>query len=208
MTRNTPTSVFPKTSSIGHLLSATAKLATTIVHEQVATAGQHSRGGNQENDRGRVETKCRYRNITGLCNGCNDAPGAGSWFGRLVTNHSPQRPGSIPGQSMLDLWWWTMAVDQGLLHVLGFHPSLSFHQCSTFIHHGQYVKLAPDGVVKQHGAERCICGTVGTATLHRPPTALQPEAEMHWTSVNYRTTLACGHAVADRTKPDECHSFG
>jgi hypothetical protein len=49
---------------------------------------------------------------------------------------------------------------------------------------------------------------VDTATLHRPPTALQPEAEMHRTSVSYQTTLACGHAVADRNKPDKCHNFG
>lgn len=133
VTRNTPTSVFPKTSSIGHLLNAAAKLATTMVNEQAAIAGQHSRGENQKNDRGRMETNYRYSNIRGLCNGCNDASGAGSWFGQLVTDHSPQRPGSIPSQSIVDSWWWTVAVGQGLLRVLGFHPSLSFHQCSTFI---------------------------------------------------------------------------
>jgi len=58
---------------------------------------------------------------------------------------------------------------------------------------------APDGFVKQQGAERCICGTVGRATLHRPPTALQPEAEMHRTSVSYQTALACGHADPNLT---------
>jgi hypothetical protein len=111
----------------------------------------------------------------GSCNGCNDAlGGGGSWFGQLVIDHSPQRPGLVPGQSMLDLWWWTVAMDQGLLRVLVFHPSLSFHQSSTFILHGEYVILAPDGVVKQHDAERYICGNVETATLDRPPTALQP----------------------------------
>jgi len=101
-----------------------------------------------------------------------------------------------------------VAEGQGILRVLGFRPSLLFNQCSTSIHHGQYVILAPDGVVKQHGAERCICGTVDTATLHRLPTAPQPEAEMHRTSVSYQTTLACGHAAADRTKPDKYHNFG
>ena len=99
VTRNTPTSVFPKTSSVGHLLNAAVKLATTMVNEQEATAGRHSRRGNQKNDMGRLETNCR-----GLCNGFNDASGAGPSSARLVTDHSPQKPGSIPDQSILDLW--------------------------------------------------------------------------------------------------------
>ena len=199
MARNTPTSVFTKTSSIGHLRNAAAKLATTMVSEQVATADRHSRGGNQKNYRGRLEANCRYRKIRGLCKRINDAYMAWSWFGRLVSDHSPQGPGSIPGQSMLGLWWWTVAVRQGLLRVLGCHPSLSLHQRSTTIHHGQYVILAPDGVVKQHGAERCTCGTVGTATLHRPPTAMQPAGEMH------RTGMRSCSCTQNRTR--RCHNF-
>jgi hypothetical protein len=31
----------------------------------VATAGQHSRGGNQKNDSGSLETDCRHRNMIG-----------------------------------------------------------------------------------------------------------------------------------------------
>jgi len=66
VTRNTPTSVFPKTSSIGHLLTAAAKLATTMVNEQAATAGRIPVQGIRKMIGGQVGNKLQVQKYQGF----------------------------------------------------------------------------------------------------------------------------------------------
>ena len=53
------------------------------------------------------------------------------WIRRLVADSHRGGPGSIPSQSMWDLWWKKWHWDKFFPEYFGFPMSISFHQCST-----------------------------------------------------------------------------
>ena len=50
---------------------------------------------------------------------------------RIIVNPVNGGPGSIPGQSMWDLWWTKWQWDRFFLEYFGFPLSISFHRCSN-----------------------------------------------------------------------------
>jgi hypothetical protein len=52
------------------------------------------------------------------------------WLRRLAAGLPPRRPGSIPGQSIWDLWWTKWHWHRFFPEYFGFPLSVSFHRCS------------------------------------------------------------------------------
>jgi hypothetical protein len=56
------------------------------------------------------------------------------WLRRSVAGISPRSSGSIPGQSMWDLWLTKLHCDRFFSQFFSFPLSVSFHQCSILFH--------------------------------------------------------------------------